>query len=482
MVAPFSSRQFRRPRPGESLILRRLALAIAAVIAVFALAGCVTLQNVTPTQVGSIGDVQITGTLCVSGSTPCPGNANTTVNAGNNAQNVQLFVAYRVPVGVIAPSSLRFTGDIGNGPVFTPNASYTAELQRLAPVGAGQQWLGYTSSLFVYTPGGSPTTGSITATFRIPKGADGLQAFSTFSFRMAAGTRAIDAMHPITAAVACGNNVTDFNSTGSDGQTVCIDSPSPATLPSNNTLNTHDALVRAGTPPTTPPGTVAGVPFSLQYSGSGFPSVDLALTATTTIPGSTPSVTPGALSPTADSTTPVLASVPVPAGTRPGTYPVTLTAKVGTETRVTTSSITVTGSGGGSATGGGGTGTTPALSGLSVSPKFIGRRRSSKPATIKVTLSQAGTLRVAVARAAAGRRKNGRCVAPTRTLVSNHATRCTRYISVTTLAKTGQPAGARSITFSGRGRSVGAYRLTVTVRSVGGLVSLPKVTTVYVTS
>jgi hypothetical protein len=116
-----------------------------------------------------------------------------------------------------------------------------------------------------------------------------------------------------------------------------------------------------------------------------------------------------------------------------------------------------------------------------VSPRSISRSRTAKPATLKVTLSEAGTLRVAVARTAQGRRNpNGKCVAPNRTLIRNGAKRCTRLVPVTQITKAKQGAGVRSIAFSGRGRALGVYRLTVTIRSAGGLLSLPKTTTVTV--
>lgn len=87
------------------------------------------------------------------------------------------------------------------------------------------------------------------------------------------------------------------------------------------------------------------------------------------------------------------------AGTASGTYPVTFSATVGAQVRTAQSSITVQ-----SASPGGGTAGLPTLTKLSVSPRSIARFRGATPATLKVTLSEAGTLRVAVARAARGRR------------------------------------------------------------------------------
>jgi hypothetical protein len=454
---------------------RRVLAVLGAAAIALTLSGCVIVKNVGSGQLSTIGNVQITATVCVSGSTACPESGNTTVNAGNNNQNVQLLIAYRVSSGATPPATLRFTGDPGTGPLFSPDATYTAELQRLAPAPAGTQWFGYSSTLFNWLFASSPQTGDITAQFGLPKDPAGGPSVGPFSQRVVVGTRAIDAMHPISAPIACGNSLTDFNSTGSDGQTICIDSPAPATFATSSLQSTRDLVVRPGAAQTAAAGTVAALPFTLQFAGAASSSVIFGLSGTTTLPGAAPVVSPATLTPTANSTTPVLVSVPVPAGTAPGTYPVTLTASIGTQTRVATSSVTI---GGG---GGGGTAGFSGLSNLSVSPKRIFRTRGAQPATLSVTLSQRGTLRVAVARRATGRRnKRGRCVRPTGSLSRNGAKKCTRFISVTTITKAGLAPGVRKVTFSGRGRVPGLYRLTVTLRTAAGPISRPKTTTVTV--
>jgi hypothetical protein len=446
------------------LTARRLATVLGAAVIALTLSGCVIVKNVSSSQLETIGNVQITSTICVSGSTACPESGNTTVNAGNNNQSVQLFLAYRMTPGVTPPATLRFDGDPGTGPLFTPNASYTAELQRLAPAPAGTQWFGYTSTLFNWLFASSPQSGTVTARFGLPPAPPGGPFVGPLNLRVVVGTRAIDATHPIDVPVACGNSATDFNSTGSDGQTICIDSPAPAVFATSDTRSTRDLAVRAGSAVVAAPGAIAPVTFTLQFAGSASSSVIFGLSAATTIPGATPVVSPATLTPTANSTTPVLVSVPVPAGTAPGTYPVTLTATIAGQTRTATSSITIGGPGGGGTAGG------VALSKLSITPRSINRFRGAKPATLKVTLSQGGTLKVAVARKARGRKRNGRCVAPTARLISVGAARCTRFVNVTTITRAGLAAGVRTITFSGRGRVPGVYRLTATLRS-GGLVS-----------
>jgi hypothetical protein len=457
--------------------VRRLAAVVGAAVIALTLSGCVLVKNVSSSQLNTIGNVQIAATICVSGTTNCTTPAsNSGVDAGNNNQNVQLFVAYRVSAGATPPATLRFFDDDGIGPLFTPNASYTAELNRLAPPPAGTQWFGYTSTLLNWLFASSPQSAAIITSFGLPPAASGTPFTGPLQYQVVAGTRAIDATHPITAPVACGNSATNFNSTGSDGQTVCIDSPVPASIGSSISQATRDIAVRPGGGVAAAPGAIAGVPFSLQFAGAASASALFGLTATTTIPGATPVVSPATLTPTANSTTPALVSVPVPAGTAPGTYPVTLTATIAGQTRSGASSITIPGGGGAGAAAAAGV----KLSQLSITPKSINRFRRAKPATLTVTLGQGGTLRVVAARSAKGRRNaNGVCVAPRRRLIAQGAAKCTRFLTVTTINRPGLAAGVQTVTFSGRGRVPGLYRLTATLRSAG-LISPPLRITVTV--
>jgi hypothetical protein len=85
--------------------------------------------------------------------------------------------------------------------------------------------------------------------------------------------------------------------------------------------------------------------------------------------------------------------------------------------------------------------------------------------TVRFTLSEQATVKIAIARKLTGRRsKSGRrCVAPTRALAKRRA--CVRYATRGKLVIPRQPAGARSIAFSGRikGRALplGSYRARI---------------------
>jgi hypothetical protein len=90
--------------------------------------------------------------------------------------------------------------------------------------------------------------------------------------------------------------------------------------------------------------------------------------------------------------------------------------------------------------------------------------------TIGFTLDEAGTARITFAKAKAGRRVGGRCVAVTRANRSRRA--CTRFVaagSFTTPAR----LGANRIRFQGRLSAakrlgLGRYRLTVSVADAAG--------------
>ena len=147
--------------------------------------------------------------------------------------------------------------------------------------------------------------------------------------------------------------------------------------------------------------------------------------------------------------------------------------------RTAQGTVTVVPPGAGGGGPGGGAAGLPSLT-AKVAPKSIKRTRRAVPAVVTATLSDPGTVRMVVSRAAVGRRRpNGVCAAPTRALIRNGARRCTRFVPVATITRSGLAAGARKIPFSGRGRAAGTYRLTLTLRA-GGLVSRAAVVTVTV--
>jgi streptogramin lyase len=136
----------------------------------------------------------------------------------------------------------------------------------------------------------------------------------------------------------------------------------------------------------------------------------------------------------------------------------------------------------------------PVVSRLAVAPKRFrvakgrtaltaGKRGKAKaiPAGTKIrfTLSEAATVRLTFERKAAGRKRGGKCVKPTRALRS--AKRCSRYFKRGTLARRDLAAGKRSVKFTGRiGRRAlkpGSYRVTVVATDAVGMASKPARTT-----
>ena len=81
---------------------------------------------------------------------------------------------------------------------------------------------------------------------------------------------------------------------------------------------------------------------------------------------------------------------------------------------------------------------------------LVARKRAKRGSAFRFTSSEAGTLRIAVARKAAGRRAAGRCRKPTPKLRGRK--RCTRLVAVGTLRRS-VAAGRGTVAFSGRLRS-----------------------------
>jgi hypothetical protein len=128
----------------------------------------------------------------------------------------------------------------------------------------------------------------------------------------------------------------------------------------------------------------------------------------------------------------------------------------------------------------------PVFSGVSVTNKVfkVGpagtavsarKRRTKVGTTFRFTLSETATVKIAIQRAAQGRRKGKRCVKPTRKL--HRAKKCTRFTAAGTLTRSGQ-AGANTVPFSGRiGRKKlgpGTYRARLIATDAAGNRSLTK--------
>jgi hypothetical protein len=142
------------PHPHGRIITRIVLAASVTVVAALILQGCIVINSVNSSQNGSLGPVHVKLNVCASGSGttgPCTG-----VQPDPPQSNVQALVGFRIPAGSAAPASFdsTSTGPNNTGPQlhFTPSATYTSELQRLDPAPDGEQWQGYISQFFAYSP------------------------------------------------------------------------------------------------------------------------------------------------------------------------------------------------------------------------------------------------------------------------------------------------------------------------------------------
>ena len=78
------------------------------------------------------------------------------------------------------------------------------------------------------------------------------------------------------------------------------------------------------------------------------------------------------------------------------------------------------------------------------------RARVPVGTAFRFTLTAPAKVTIAITRSAPGLRRGHGCVAPTASLRRRHAKRCTRTLTVGTLVRANEAAGADSVAFSGR--------------------------------
>jgi hypothetical protein len=328
----------------------RIRRFLAAVVALPCLAllfgGCLVFTVEPSATAPPLGPVVIRATICASDAsapitTGCRndevftgdanGNSNTDRDqAIGNGSTVptQVLLGYRVPAGASSPASFA-AGRL----TFTPDSSYTAELQRLAPAAAGFRWFGYASRAFVYDPGapGQLTRVTAAAPFELPRNPDGTPFEGPFRYRVVVGFRGL----LITPGpLRCGDDLFEYV----DLDYICVDAPSPATLGTNRSVQTRDLTLAPGSEVTVRPGETATVRYTARYAGA---PATFGVSAGTGLPGATAAPSAGSLTPADGSVNPLSVNVAVPAGAAPGRYPVTLTAALGGRSRTGTGTIVV---------------------------------------------------------------------------------------------------------------------------------------------
>ncbi len=316
--------------PIRGAVGKFLALGAAVALAV-ALSGCVVINGTSTTQPQSMGPVDLTVSACADGSPGCSGSSNFgslyEVISGTEA-DVQVLLAVRLPEGSI-PSEPLATLTGGGGLPFTRSTSYEAELEALEPAPEGERWWGWVSAAGTYKES-SKQGFTATLTASLPRPPDGGPLESPLHWRPVVGGRGVAAAIPAGRPVKCGTTnddlYTGYSETNEAGASiVCIDSPSPAATRGYVTASFTDFGILGSSVQATPGSTVSAA-FVARRSGPVDPATTFSLAASTAVPGGSVSIDRSTVSLGGDATHPVLATIGVPPGTPPGSFPVTLSA------------------------------------------------------------------------------------------------------------------------------------------------------------
>lgn len=329
---------------------RNVAAAALTALVVVALSGCVGISGTNSSQSTSMGPVTLTVNGCANGAPGCSAAANTGsayqfVDPGNSSIEGQLLLALRLPNGPTPPDNL--TASTGGGPLaFARSTDYENQLQALEPAPTGERWWGWISTKFTYS---EMTAQSFTLSMKVdpPTLTEGPYP-TPMRWRPVLGSRAVEVDYPATRPVVCGQTTADlyngYNESGGAGATIaCIDSPSPDAARGFLGAAIIDFGI-TGTAIQAAPGSTVTATFLARRSGNPEPGTTFSLTASGGAPGGRITIDRDTVSLGGDSTNPVLATVTIPADTKPGSYPVTLTATApGKPTRTGTATLTVPG-------------------------------------------------------------------------------------------------------------------------------------------
>jgi hypothetical protein len=354
-----SARDDRARRLKRSL----LAAAFTALLATL-LGGCALIKSTSSTQLNTIGDVQVTTTICAgdtnsnnTGYNPadpaCQGSGkggNVNGDAVNGTYQVSL--AYRIPSGANGPASFTSTNTsgppatpCGGGVVFTQNSGLANAFEALSPAGSGKKWVAYYSTTQNYSNSGCQYQ-TVSPRFTLSQAYGVVPFQGPFTYRPVLGWRQVDnnvAANGDTRAASCGSSLTAQYNDGVDGSDsdstpdmlgICADDPAAATISNSAadlTQSTRDLGVIPSANASVQAGSTAQVSFLLSYKGAALPSGQFNLAGNTTIAGATATPSVPSLTPGADSDATVNVNVPVPASTPPGTYNVFLIATLSSD-------------------------------------------------------------------------------------------------------------------------------------------------------
>jgi hypothetical protein len=278
------------------------------------LSGCVVITGQSSQQLSTIGAVRLTTTACFSQTSGCPdkGNSNTAATGGG----FQVVVGYRVPEDTSVPQAFNSTA--GQALSLNRDASYSAELERLAPAGAGLKWVGYRSAALTSAP--SAPTFTVSPTFALRQGPDGEPFDGPFAYRVVTGARATPS-NP-NASVDCGSNLAGSQAS----KTTCVDSPAVSEVTTSLQQPTQDlGIIDDPTANRASRGKVEPVQFRIVYAGKAGSAPTFDLSASTDVPGAEANPRPASLTPIAGATK-VRVNLHLPPDTTRGSYDVTLLA------------------------------------------------------------------------------------------------------------------------------------------------------------
>ena len=283
-----------------------------------------------------------------------------------------------------------------------------------------------------------PQALSATLALELEQRADGGPFVGPVAAGLLIGARAVTPTTPGTRPVTCGPSLAalfDDDPGPEESLIVCEDDAFDFSSPTRDLGILSGRAGGAGRA-----GSLVSVPFTLRFAGAtAGPGVIYGLTATSTLTGASLAVTPPSLAPATDRTSEAVVAVGIPAGARPGTYDVTLTARLGGQARRGVGRLTVLDGRGGGPRGAGARGapaarlrlTTLLLRRLSAA---VARRTgivvilgATKPALARVQLFQGPGLK-----AKAGKRVRLRAPGPTRVVLRSSRLRMGAYRIVVT--------------------------------------------------
>lgn len=365
---------------------------LGAIAAAVALTGCVGISSTSSNQARSMGAITLTINGCASGSPSCSAPANSGRDVfglmGSQSAGAQLLLAIRLPDGAAPPDGLQAA--LGGGTLaLTRSASYEGELQTLEPAPAGERWWGWISNVFTYSRA-SPQSFGVSLTISLPRPADGGPLESPLRWRPVVGVRDSQTDGLLASRpVDCGHDNDDlydgfheFNQAG--GTITCIDSPSREGTRGFLNASFIDFGI-LGSSITAAPGTAVTAAFIARRTGGVDTGTTFSLSATTAIPGGSVKIDRNTVQLSGDATQPVLATIDVPAGTKSGSYPVTLTATAPDKpTRTGTVTVTLP--------------TRPRITDAAVKPRRFRAKRGSRAgpvgAKLSFRLSEGGTVAI----------------------------------------------------------------------------------------